>query len=39
MATQIKSKAKMNKPSGPGWNALLVKVGSNQDKAAFGALF
>ena len=26
MATQIKSKAKMNKPSGPDWNALLVKV-------------
>lgn len=39
MATQIKSKAKMNKPSGPDWNALLVKVGSHQDKAAFGALF
>ena len=29
----------MKKDSGPDWNALLVRVGSHQDKAAFGALF
>ena len=39
MSISIKSKAKMTNPSGPDWNALLVKVGSHQDKAAFGALF
>ena len=37
MSISIKSKAKMTNPSGPDWNALLVKVGSHQDKAAFEA--
>lgn len=39
MADYSTRKVSMKKDSGPDWNALLVRVGSHQDKAAFGALF
>jgi RNA polymerase sigma-70 factor (ECF subfamily) len=32
-------KGSMSDQNGPNWNDLLVRVGSHQDKAAFGALF
>ena len=39
MAQKQISKGTMKEQTGPDWNELLVRVGSHQDKSAFGALF